>query len=183
MCLSIVQLEKKKGEDFIHFSHLPLIKDSLTFSDWACLTATRVPLGTSWNSTRGAWDGEALAGFTCGGLAGFFLELAVIAMAGIQGEFERIWSHHKRWLIQGATEGILTKEPADQIYTIVSLFFVFFFFFFFLSRRAAEDLSSSTRDQTDAPCSGNIGVLTTGLPGKSYSGLLLIFNKCLISYP
>ena len=37
---------------------------------------------------------------------------------------------HKRWLTQGAIEGILTKEPADQIYTMVSLFFVFFLFFF-----------------------------------------------------
>ena len=35
---------------------------------------------------------------------------------------------HKRWLTQGATEGILTKEPVDQVYTMVSLFFVFFFF-------------------------------------------------------
>lgn len=34
---------------------------------------------------------------------------------------------HKRWLTQGATEGILTKEPADQVYTMVSLFFVFSF--------------------------------------------------------
>ena len=82
---------------------------------------------------------------------------------------------HKRWLTQGAIKGILTKEPADQIYTMVSLFFVFFlsFFFFFWSCRAAEDLISSTRDQTPAPCSGSVGILTTGLPGKSYSGVLV----------
>ena len=40
---------------------------------------------------------------------------------------------HKRWLTQGAIEGILTKEPADQIYTMVSLFFVFFLSFFLVT--------------------------------------------------
>ena len=46
------------------------------------------------------------------------------------------------------------------------VFFFVFLFFFFATLSGMQDLSSPTKDQMWAACSGN-RVLTTGLPGNS----------------
>lgn len=91
MHLSTVSLEDK-GEKLLSMSFLSLNKGSPTFLDCACLTARQVPVDATRGSIGGAWAREALLG--CPGVkqAGFFMELATIAMEGIQGEIERIAS-------------------------------------------------------------------------------------------
>lgn len=91
MHLSTVSLEDK-GEKLLSMSFLSLNKGSPTFLDCACLTARQVPVDATGGSIGGAWAREALLG--CPGVkqAGFFMELATIAMEGIQGEIERIAS-------------------------------------------------------------------------------------------
>ena len=51
----------------------------------------------------------------------------------------------------------------------------FHFFFFFTALRSIQDLSSLTRDQTHAPCTGNVESLTAGPPRKSF---ISFFKLC-----
>ena len=52
-----------------------------------------------------------------------------------------------------------------------------FFIFFLAMLSCMQDLRSPTRDQTCTPCIGNLGVLTTGPPGKSCASPFLNVNS------
>ena len=70
---------------------------------------------------------------------------------------------------------------ASQYYFSWVGFFFFFFLFVFLlfgsTLRNEWDLKFPTRDWTQAACSGNMGVPTAGLPGKSMFFVLPIKNR------
>ena len=59
------------------------------------------------------------------------------------------------------------EREGSLVVFILWFFFFFFFLYFWTLLLSMQDLSSLTRDQTCAPCSGSWpGVLATGLQGS-----------------